>query len=89
MSDVDEKWDQLLGLMRALPPVRNVNAIRAWMTVYKPGFDQVFDMLCRDAAKGVSAPKRIVMFMMMAFAAGRAYQVANPDAQRDPDGYGG
>ncbi len=90
MPDVDEKWSKLLDLMRSLPPIRNVNAIRSWLTVYKPEVTAVFDHLVRDAAtKNLPAPKRIVLFMMMAFAAGRAYQSANPDAERDPDGYGG
>lgn len=76
--------------MKRLPPIRNVNAIRAWLEVYQsPAMVAVYDHLLKDAAKGLGAPKKIVMYMMMAFAAGRAYQAANPDAPRDPDGYGG
>jgi hypothetical protein len=90
MPDVDEKWNKVLELMRHLPPIRNVTAIRAWLAVYKPELATVFDMLARDATtKNLPAPKRMILFMMMAFAAGRAYQAANPDAPRDPDGYGG
>lgn len=87
MPDVD--WDKLVEMMRTLPPIRNVNAIRAWFTLAAPAKVAVFDHLVKDAALGKGAPKNIIMLMMAAFAAGRAYQAANPDAPRDPDGYGG
>lgn len=83
----DDKWNKLKAMMKELPPLRNINAIRAWMTVCRPEMVTVFDTFCKDAAAGVDAPKRLVLYMMIAFAAGRAYQVANPTAPRDPDGY--
>lgn len=90
MANVDEKWDKLMEAMRHLPPVRNITAIRAWLLAYKSDRTAVvWDKLVADAAKQMPAPKNIVMLVMAAFAAGRAYQAANPDAPRDPDGYGG
>lgn len=87
--DDDEKWDKLMERLRHLPPLRNINAIRTWMEVCAPTSVPMFDRFVKDAAKGATAPKRVLIFMMVAFAAGRAYQAANPDAARDPDGYGG
>jgi len=90
MPDVDEKWNKVVEAMRHLPPVRNITAIRAWLLEYKSEVTAVvWDKLVLDATKGLPAPKNIVMLVMAAFAAGRAYQAANPDAPRDPDGYGG
>lgn len=82
--------EDLLERMRHLPPIRNINGIRTWIELNTPFMLDMFDRLIRDAAKGkMGAPKAMVRMMFMAFAAGRAYQEANPDAPRDPDGYGG
>lgn len=82
--------EALLERMRRLPPVRNINAIRVWLETVRPERVDMFDRLIRDAAKGkMGAPKQVVLLMFMAFAAGRAYQEANPGAPKDPDGYGG
>lgn len=92
MPDVEAEaqWQAFLEQLRHLPPLRNITAIRAWLVVFKSDRTAaVFDRLAADAAKGSPAPKNIMLMVMAAFAAGRAYQQANPDAPRDPDGYGG
>lgn len=82
-----DNQSKLRLLLQNLAPVRNLNAIRAYIQIERPNFRLGFDLLMRDTAHGNHTASTIIKFMMYAFAAGRAYQEANPDAPRDPDGY--
>lgn len=81
--------DDLVVEMRHLSPLRNLNAMHAWLAKFKPDLVVPFELFCRTAAADNLTSKQILLFMMVGFAAGRVYQEANPDAPRDPDGYGG
>jgi hypothetical protein len=83
----DGQHSALLARMRSLPPVRNITAIHAWLSATRADLVAVYEALTRGAGNGHQQAKTVVMLMMAAFAAGRAYQEANPDAPRDPNGY--
>lgn len=85
----NEQYDELLATMRHIPPIRNINAMHAWLSKCRPDLVRMFEMVTKGAAAGHEQAKNLILLMMTAFAAGRTYQEANPDAQRDPDGYGG
>ena len=76
-------------MMKGLKPIRNINAIRAWVAFMRPEVSAAIEQFIADATKGNKPAGQIVLFLMMGFAAGRAYQEANPEAPADPEGYGG
>jgi hypothetical protein len=84
----EQKHAQLLERMTGLPPLRNVNAMHAWMVVFNPTLAPIFELFQASAKQGNKTARDLLLFMMAAFAAGRAYQEANPDAPKDPNGYG-
>lgn len=81
--------DSLIERMRHLPPLRNINAIHAWLSEKRPQWVAAFERFHSDAVANHPTARVVLMLMMFAFAAGRVYQEANPDAPKDPDGYGG
>ncbi len=84
----DDQHQKLLEQMRNLPPLRNINAMHAWLWKCRPDLAPMFEAFSRDAAGGNKTAGKVILLMMVAFASGRAYQEANPEAPRDPDGYG-
>lgn len=70
-----------------LRPMRNIEAMRVWASIMLPVLVPIIDGFVKDATVGNKHATKLIMFMMSAFAAGRAYQEANPDAKPDPDGY--
>jgi hypothetical protein len=85
---IQELTAKLLEQLRSLPPPRNMSAIHAWMTAHGTRYVAMFERFWKDAAAGNPTARHIITFIMMGFEAGRAYQEANPDATRGPDGYG-
>lgn len=82
-----EAYNRLIKAMTVLPAPRNINAVRAYVMLYKPEMAPLVDSLARDASVGSAAAQQLMLFMSVAFAAGRAYQDANPTAPMDPFGY--
>ena len=90
MSDYSkerEAYNRLIRAMAALPAPRNINAVRAYVMLYKPELAPLIEPMARDAAAGSKPAQQLMLFMLAAFAAGRAYQDANPNAPMDPFGY--
>jgi hypothetical protein len=82
-----ERHEKLLEQMRRLPPVRNIQAIRVYVAEHQPAMLPVVEGILRDATIGSLPAQQIFRFIMVGFAAGRAYQEANPTSAVDPHGY--
>ncbi len=90
MSNAErERYNKLLKAMETIPPPKNIHAIRAYITMYKPELAPIVEPMLRDAAIGSKPAQQLVLFLLAGFAAGRAYQDANPTAPMDPHGYDG
>lgn len=81
--------EKLLEAMKAdrLLPIRNMTAIQTWINLQRPELSPLVNKFFTDAGKGDNNAQLVVFLLMMVFAAGRAYQEANPTAPSDPDGY--
>lgn len=83
----DDERVALVKRMRSLPPLRNINAMHAWMSACRPDAVPMFEAFLKSAAEGHQSAKTVIIMMMASFAAGRVYEEANPNAPKDPDGY--
>lgn len=85
----NERHERLLDQMKRLPPIRNIQAIRVYVAEFHPSMLTTVENILRDATIGSLPAQQIFRFLMVGFAAGRAYQEANPTAAVDPHGYDG
>lgn len=82
-----ERYNKLLKMMESLPPPKNLHAIRVYIALYKPELSPLVEPMLRDASIGSKPAQQIILLLITGFAAGRAFQDANPTAPFDPNGY--
>lgn len=85
----ERKHAELLSKLRdGMETPANLSAMLMWYSVNRPEMLELYQTFIKDATKGNKSASTVVIMLMMAFAAGRAYQEAKPDASKDWEGYG-